>query len=314
MDVIFEENDLSELTASVTEKPVVVVTKAQQKILSDLVAVLPPMAVVIGTNEEYSEAGARLVVIKANIKQIDAIHDEIAAPLDDAMAKIKVSVTKLKAFFNVPKQRLIGAEVAIKAAMNVYLTDQNAKRAAAQKLLDEAAAKERARVKALADAAAKKAADEIAAARQRETELKAKIAKDAALAAKNQADLIAKGKVAAAAAAKVIADQKAQLAAADAAVEAARADKLTAGASVRADIAAAKIASLDAPKVAMEAPKAVGTTNRNTWRFEILHAHMVPREFLMVSEDKLRAAVKTGIREINGVRIFEHSDVVMTGK
>lgn len=276
--MISEENDLSELIESVTEKPVVVVTKAQQKQLSDLVSVVPVNPVVIATNEEYAAAGAWLVTIKQNIKQIDAIHDEIAGPLDEAMAKIKGSVTKLKAFFNVPRQKLLGSEAAIKEGMRVYLVDQEARRAAAQKLLDDAAAKEKARVKALADAAAKKAAEA-------EAELRRQVAKDAAA-----------GKAQEAARAKE------------------KADKLAAGASVRADIAAAKIASLDAPVVAYEAPKAAGVTSRKTWTYEVYDEAVVPREYLMLDDKKIQAAVANGERMITGLMIKQVSAIVGTGK
>lgn len=268
---------MSELTVSVTEKPVAVVTRAQQKLLGELVAVVPTQ-VIVSTNEEYADAGARLVVIKANIKQIDAIHKEIAGPLDEAMEKIKGSVSKLKAFFNVPKQRLLTAETSIKAAMNSYLQAEEAKRAAAQKLLDDAAAKEKARIKALADAAAKKAADEAEAAR-----------------------------VAAAKAAKAGRD-------AEAAKLTEKAAKIDSNASVRQDIAAAKIASLDAPVVATALPKAAGVASRKNWSYEVYDEVIVPREYLMLDDKKIRAAIAAGERSIEGLMIKQVSTIVGTGK
>jgi hypothetical protein len=47
---------------------------------------------------------------------------------------------------------------------------------------------------------------------------------------------------------------------------------------------------------------------RKTWTFEIEDATQIPREFLMVDEKGIRAAVKNGAREIPGVRIFQTSD------
>lgn len=270
-----EENDLSELTESKT-KALVVVTAKQQKVIKDLVAVAP--IVVITTNEEYTEAGARLVQVKANIKALDAVHTEISGPLDNAMKDIKTSVTKLKAFFDIPRQKLLQAEVSIKGAMGVYLKAAEEKRAAEQKLLDDAAAKEKARIKALADAAAKKAEDDAAAAR------------------KAAADAVAAGR---AAEAKQLAD---------------KADKIDAKALVRADIAGAKIASLGAPVLSLTVPKAAGTTSRKTWVFEVYDQDVIPREYLMLDEKKVKAAIAAGERAILGLIIKQDMSIVGTGK
>lgn len=43
----------------------------------------------------------------------------------------------------------------------------------------------------------------------------------------------------------------------------------------------------------------------NTWDFEIVNPLMVPRDYLMPDEKKIRQAVKDGVREIPGVKIFE---------
>lgn len=303
--------ELSRIEA--TAKPVVVVTSAQQKTLASLVSVAPAL-VVVTSNEEYASAGSSLVQIKTSIKQIDALHDEISKPLDDAMLGIKSSITKLKAFFNVPKQKLLTAEGEIKTAMNAYLQAEEAKRAAAQKLLDDAAAKERARVKALADAAAKKAAEDAAAARQRQADIQAAAAKAAADATRKQNELIAKGKVAAAAAAKEKSDLQAKLAAAEAATEAAKAEKIEVQASVRADIATAKIVSLEAPTVQYEAPKAAGVTSRKNWVHEVYDEKIVPREYLCLDDKKIKAAIAAGERAIPGLMIKQASSIVGTGK
>jgi len=47
------------------------------------------------------------------------------------------------------------------------------------------------------------------------------------------------------------------------------------------------------------------------WEFEIVDEAQVPREYLMVDEKKIRAAVKAGTREISGVRIFEKPSAVV---
>lgn len=61
-----------------------------------------------------------------------------------------------------------------------------------------------------------------------------------------------------------------------------------------------------------EAPKAVRTESgsahqRMTWTFEIEDGAKVPRAYLAVDEQKIRQAVKAGIRQIPGVRIFEQA-------
>lgn len=61
-----------------------------------------------------------------------------------------------------------------------------------------------------------------------------------------------------------------------------------------------------------EVPKAVRTETgsahqRMTWEFEIVDAGNIPREYLMIDEKAIRQAVKAGIRQIPGVRIFEQA-------
>ncbi len=46
---------------------------------------------------------------------------------------------------------------------------------------------------------------------------------------------------------------------------------------------------------------------RKIWTFEIIDSNKVPREYLIVSDILIRDAVKAGIREIPGVKIFEKS-------
>lgn len=44
---------------------------------------------------------------------------------------------------------------------------------------------------------------------------------------------------------------------------------------------------------------------RKVWKMEVVDEDAVPREYLMVDEPLIRKAVKDGVREIPGVRIFE---------
>jgi len=46
---------------------------------------------------------------------------------------------------------------------------------------------------------------------------------------------------------------------------------------------------------------------RKDWVFEMEDENLLPREYLMVNDQAIRAAIKAGIRKIPGVRIFEKS-------
>ncbi len=58
-----------------------------------------------------------------------------------------------------------------------------------------------------------------------------------------------------------------------------------------------------------EATKVKGITKR--WVFEVTDAHLVPREYLVVDEKKIREAVSTGTRLIPGVRIYQESGLTI---
>lgn len=50
-------------------------------------------------------------------------------------------------------------------------------------------------------------------------------------------------------------------------------------------------------------------SSRKVWKFEILDESKIPRQYLIVDESKIRAAIKLGTREIEGVKIFEDFDI-----
>lgn len=50
---------------------------------------------------------------------------------------------------------------------------------------------------------------------------------------------------------------------------------------------------------------------RKTWNFRVTDESKVPREYLVVSDALIRAAVKAGKREIAGVEIFEEEGVIV---
>lgn len=87
--------------------------------------------------------------------------------------------------------------------------------------------------------------------------------------------------------------------------------------------AEAKKSGVEAPKVTpMPLPKQEGTVARSSetgaaahirkqWKAEIVDPEKVPREFCSPDMKKISEAIKMGIREIEGVRIFEDISTVL---
>lgn len=81
----------------------------------------------------------------------------------------------------------------------------------------------------------------------------------------------------------------------------------------------AKQAGVEAPKIetpVIPEPSKVTRTDSGTshirkeWTFEITDPGNVPREYMKVDEQAIRKAVKAGIREIAGVRIYQETKTV----
>jgi len=81
--------------------------------------------------------------------------------------------------------------------------------------------------------------------------------------------------------------------------------------------AEARAANVEPVKVeapAVPRPQTIVRTAEGTayqhkeWRFEVEEEAAVPREYLMVDLSRIRQAVKDGIRNIPGVKIFEHTE------
>jgi hypothetical protein len=166
-------------------------------------------------------------------------------------------------------------EAAIKKAMIVYSNEQDRIREEEQRRANEIARKERERLQAIADEAARKAYEEAAAKR--------KAAEDAAAAGRQ-----------------------------------AEADRLNAQAKRAEEKAADKVelyenraALVTAPIAQQAAPKVGGISIPKVWAFEIADAALIPREYLMVDEVKIRKVVGAlkGLTVIAGVRVFEQKRV-----
>jgi light-regulated signal transduction histidine kinase (bacteriophytochrome) len=79
----------------------------------------------------------------------------------------------------------------------------------------------------------------------------------------------------------------------------------------------AKLSNVVAPQVVMPVMPEVKTVTRTEsgtayihreWTHEIVDANQVPREYLVVDERLIRTAVKNGVRQIPGCRIFEKTE------
>ncbi len=55
-------------------------------------------------------------------------------------------------------------------------------------------------------------------------------------------------------------------------------------------------------------------TFKGRWTFEVVDAALVPDTFKMVNEKAIGAAVRSGVREIPGIRIYSVQDIAVTGK
>lgn len=78
----------------------------------------------------------------------------------------------------------------------------------------------------------------------------------------------------------------------------------------RASEAAMEAVSVEAPLRVMEVGSAKVTT-RQVWRWEVQDFGAVPKEYFSLDEKKLGAAVRSGVREIPGVRIWSEEQLAV---
>ncbi len=72
---------------------------------------------------------------------------------------------------------------------------------------------------------------------------------------------------------------------------------------------------IEAPAVPVQSrvvrTEAGSASQRKVWKFEVTDPAAVPRSYLLVDEKSIREAVKMGVREISGVRIYEETETVI---
>lgn len=204
------------------------------------------------------------------LKQVKAAMKRLDDLRKGMTRPLDVAKKAIMDFFRAPEEKLVRAESGIKRAMIAYSDEQERIRREEQRKAEEAARKERERLEAVA----------------REAERKAR----------EKADAERKAAEAAAAAGR----------AAEAAKLMAKAAATEERAAVKAEEAAQQASMVVAPIIQREPQKIAGISNRETWRFEVLDASLVPREFLTVDEHKIRkyVAAMKGDAKIAGVRIY----------
>jgi hypothetical protein len=76
------------------------------------------------------------------------------------------------------------------------------------------------------------------------------------------------------------------------------------------DFAPAPVAVFAPPAPVATVAGAVGTaTLRKVWTFEVLDLDQVPRAYLLLDEPRVREAIRLGLRELPGLRIFEREEI-----
>ncbi len=172
--------------------------------------------------------------------------------------------------FRDPETKLAAAESGIKAAMVKFSDEQERIRQEEQRRLEEIARREREKLAAQAAEAERKAREK--------AEVERLAAESAAAAGRHE--------------------EAAKLAAKAAAIEERSAAKV--------DALQMRAATVVAPVIQSEAPKVAGTSTREEWRWEVVDADAVPREYLVVDEVKLGRVVRAlkGDAKIPGVRIY----------
>ena len=72
--------------------------------------------------------------------------------------------------------------------------------------------------------------------------------------------------------------------------------------------------TITAPVVAPPPTTIGNATVKKVWKFKVVDPTIVPRDYMAVDETKIRAAVRDGIRSIQGVEIFQEDQLSIGGR
>ena len=205
-----------------------------------------------------------------DLKRVKAAQKKLEETRTSLTKPINESLRRLNDFFRAPADRLAAIERTIKAALTRFADEQERVRREEQRKAEEAARKERERLEAQAREAERRAQEKAAEERR--------AAEEAAAAGR--------------------AEEAARLAARAAATEAKAASKVEA--------IETRAAAVVAPIISREPPKVAGVATREVWKFTVTDPALVPREYCVVDETKIRKVVAAlkGDTTIPGVRIW----------
>lgn len=188
---------------------------------------------------------------------------------------LNAALKGVNALFKGPKEWLEQAETTLKTAMVNFQREQERKRIEEQAALERAAAAERARL-----------AEEAAAAEAKARAEAEKLRAQAAV-AKDSGDAEAAARLAS------------------------QADTREEQGAVTAQVLDQTSQLMSAPVSTIATPKVSGIATRKQWTFEITDASLIPREYLVIDESKIRGVVKAlkGATTIPGVRAYETEQI-----
>lgn len=236
----------------------------------------------VTTAAQYQHGAEDLKRVKAAQKKLEETRTSLTKPINE-------SLRRLNDFFRAPADRLTAIERTIKAALTRFADEQERIRREEQRRAEEAARRERERLAEQAREAERKAREKAEAERRAAEE--ARRAAEAAAAA---------GRA-----------EEARKAAAAAAAAEARAAATEAKAAEKVEAIETRAAAVVAPIVSREPPKVAGVATREVWKFTVTDAALVPREYCVVDEAKIRKVVAAlkGDTTIPGVRVYAEKSI-----
>lgn len=210
-----------------------------------------------------------------DLKRVKAAQKKLEETRTSLTKPINESLRRLNDFFRTPADRLAAIERTIKAALTRFADEQERLRREEQRKAEEAARRERERLAEQAREAERKAREKAEAER--------KAAEEAAAAGR--------------------AEEAAKLQARAAATEAKAAEKVEA--------IETRAAAVVAPIIQREAPKVAGVATREVWKFTVTDPALVPREYCVVDEARIRKVVAAlkGDTTIPGVRVYAEKTI-----
>jgi len=266
---------------------------AARKRFQDFAAVVERIRADAKTVEVSDEQSLKFAVAlggesKRITKAIDTRRKEIIA---DPSEFIK-SVNGLCKSLSDP---LAEAEAAVKSKISLYQARIEMERRKAEEAARKAAQELQDKLRREAEEANRKAREE--AARRAEEETRTRLAREAEERAKREAESATQEK-----------ERRAREAAQ---IEAAR--KKAEEEAKAVEIEAPVVVPPVVPKAENVARADTGAAafQRKSWEFEVEDIGNIPREYLLLDEKKVRDAIRMGIRNIPGIRIFETTKTVL---